>query len=395
MIAKRLALALIGIVFALAISELTLRLCGCRSSALLYEYQSAPFLCANPYWSMWHFANNVVEHRRSCFDAHYRTNEYGMKSPALRAGTRRIAMLGDSFIEGFGLDNEQTAAHRLEEMLGPGHQVLNFGVSGFFSTIDEVALYENFAKFFDPEVTLLFFLNYNDLEDLLEPSKAALIDHDLRLVYPRAKSFAEIASFVQRQTPPPPTAATSHQLCLRRVVNVAWQMAGQQLQMWLNLRWDPRHEIARPYLVDEDADMRRAWSIVEASLRHLAELAEKQRTRLVVVSVADPYQLDANWVRLVSLREGAPLDPAHPNKRLAEICKRFGIRHYDMLPEVAAYVREHGLGFPYLSFRCDRHYDRTGHELMARLLFAYLEREGLLEPRPDTPAPVARPTALP
>jgi hypothetical protein len=273
--------------------------------------------------------------------------------------------------------------------------VLNFGVSGFFSTIDEVALFDNFAKFFEPEVTVLFFLNYNDLEDLLDPRKTALIDRDLRPVYPRVRSFEEVASFVKRQTTAPFQPVTPRDLCLRRVVDVAWQMAGQQLQMWLNLRWDPRHEIARPYLVEEDADMRRAWTIVEASLRHLSELAHEQHTRLLVVSVADPYQLDANWVRLVSLREGAALDPAHPNKRLAEICKRLGVRHYDMLPEVAAYVRERGLTFPFLSFRCDRHYDREGHALMARLLFAYLGREGLLEPGTDRKPPVARPAALP
>jgi len=195
---------------------------------------------------MWHFANNVVDHRRSCFAARYQTNEYGMKSPPVREGTKRIALIGDSFIEGFGLDNDQTAAHQLEAMLGPDRQVLNFGVSGFFSTIDEVALFDNFAKYFDPDVTVLFFLNYNDLEDLLDPRKKAMIDSELRLVYPRARSFEEVASYVKQQTTEPFRAATHRELCLRRIVDVAWQMAGQQLQMWLNLRWDPRHEIARP-----------------------------------------------------------------------------------------------------------------------------------------------------
>src|SRR5438477_17552 len=198
-VSERQAFALTGFVFALALSELGLRLLGCGSSAILYEYQSAPFLSVNPYWGMWHFANNVVDHRRSCFAARYQTNEYGMKSPPVRPGTKRIALIGDSFIEGFGLDNDQTAAHQLEAMLGPDRQVLNFGVSGFFSTIDEVALFDNFAKFFDPDVTVLFFLNYNDLEDLLDPRKKAMIDSELRLVYPRARSFEEVASYVKQQ----------------------------------------------------------------------------------------------------------------------------------------------------------------------------------------------------
>jgi hypothetical protein len=386
--AKRLVLVLAAVIVATALSEMALRLCGCRSSPLLYEYQSAPFLCANPYWGVWHFANDVVEHRRSCFSARYETNEYGMKNGPVRTGTRRIALLGDSFVEGFGLDNDRTAAHRLEELLGPPYQVLNFGVSGYFSTIDEVALFDNFAKFFAPEVAVLFFVSYNDLEDLLGARQAKLIDRDLRLIYPRARSLEEVASVVTRQTTQPFAATTPHGLCIRQVLDLAWKVMGQQLQMWMNLRWDARHEIARPYLVDEDADMRRAWAIVEASLRHLTDVAREQGTALVVVSVADPYQIDTNWARLVSLREPTPLVPSHPNEHLGAICKRLGIRHYDMLPEVQRYVREHDLSFPLLSFRCDRHYDVEGQELMARLVFAYLKREGLIGVRgATTPAP--------
>ena len=378
MTAKRLVLVLAAVAFSVLLSEIALRLCGCRSSALLYEYQSAPFLAANPYGGVWHFADHVVEHRRSCFSARYETNEYGMKSDPVRPGTRRVALLGDSFVEGFGLDNERTAAHRLEELVGPPYQVLNFGVSGYFSTIDETALFDNFAKFFSPEITLLFFVAYNDLEDLLGARQAKLIDRDLHIIYPRARSLEEVAAVVKSQKTTPFAATKPSELCLRQLLDLGWKLAGQKLQMALNLRWDSRHEIARPYLVEEDADMRRAWSIVEASLHHLAEVAREQGTALVVVSVADPYQIDTNWARLVSLREPTPIEPSHPNERLAEICKRLGIRHYDMLPAVEQYVREHNLGFPLLSFRCDRHFDVEGQELMAQLVFAYLKHEGLI-----------------
>ena len=384
--AARLGLAAAGVVVALAGAEVALRLSWCDSSAASYEYQSKPFLSPNPYWGTWHFPNNEVEHRKPCFTAHYTTNELGMKGDPVRTGARRIALLGDSFIEGFGHDNEATAAHSLERLLGSEYQVLNFGVSGFFSTIDELVLYDDFAKFFDPEVVLLFFLNYNDLEDLLNPGKEKLIDHNLNLVYPRVRDVREVAATVRQQriteSPTPPAGGW----CLIRFLASTRRTFLQRLQIALHLRWDFRHELARPYLPIEDDEMRHAWAIVETSLRRLLDITRGQGATLVVVDVADPYQLDPNWIRLASLRERTALSPTHPNERLGGICRKLGIRYYDMYPETQAYIAEHHLAYPFLSFACDRHYDREGQQLMANLVFGYLRREGLAD-RPQGGSP--------
>jgi hypothetical protein len=151
------------------------------------------------------------------------------------------------------------------------------------------------------------------------------------------------------------------------------------MKMLLGLRWDFRHEVVRPYLPDEDDDIRRAWRIVEASLERLRDVAAERRTKLVVAHVADPYQLDAKWIRAASVRERTALSPTYPNQRLGAICRKLGIRYYDMYPETAAYVRDRGLRYPLLSFRCDRHYDAEGQRLMATLVYGYLERERLIQ----------------
>src|SRR5262245_45574325 len=96
--AARVALTVGGVLVALATAEMALRIFWCGASAA-YEYQSKPFLSSNPYWGTWHFPNIEVEHRKSCFTAHYRTNELGMKGDPLRPAAKRIALLGDSFIE--------------------------------------------------------------------------------------------------------------------------------------------------------------------------------------------------------------------------------------------------------------------------------------------------------
>jgi len=374
--AARVTLAVGGLLVALAAAEMALRTFWCGASAA-YEYQSKPFLSTNPYWGTWHFPNNEVEHRKSCFTAHYKTNELGMKGDPLRPGAKRIALLGDSFIEGFGHDNDQTAAHSLERLLGPRYQVLNFGVSGYFSTIDEVALYDDFAKFFEPEVVLLFFVNYNDLEDLLAPAKQALIDRDLNLVYPRVRDLGEVTARIEQQSPADfPARAGS---CLMRLLGSARRTFVQRWQMVVRFHWDFRHELARAYLATEDAEIRRAWAIVEASLGRLRDVTRAQGATLVVVDIGDPYQLDPSWVQLASIREGSPLSPTHPNQRLEAICRKLGIRFYDMYPEMQAYIVGRGLRYPFLSFSCDRHYDRDGQQLIAKLVFGYLAREALVD----------------
>ena len=99
----------------------------------------------------------------------------------------------------------------------------------------------------------------------------------------------------------------------------------------------------------------------------------------MVVDVADPFQLDPNWLRL-SCPVGTTLDATRPNKRLAEICRKSEILFYDSYGDTKRYIEEHGLRFPYLSFSCDRHYDREGQDLMGRLVVRFLRDNHLIPP---------------
>src|SRR5205823_2999909 len=98
-----------------------------------------------------------------CFDAVYRSNSYGARDKDRQKeslGSRRVIVLGDSMIEGFGVDAADRVTDRLERATGIEH--LNFGTSGDFGSIQEWLLYTRVKKDFDHSEVMLFMLPDND-----------------------------------------------------------------------------------------------------------------------------------------------------------------------------------------------------------------------------------------
>lgn len=104
--------------------------------------------------------------------AQVQTNSCGMRGPERRIlkslSTYRIAMLGDSFAFGWGVEANETFVARLEQNLNriaDGAllvEVLNFGVPGY-STFQEVALFKERGILFDPDEVVVFFVQ-NDFD---------------------------------------------------------------------------------------------------------------------------------------------------------------------------------------------------------------------------------------
>jgi lysophospholipase L1-like esterase len=99
------------------------------------------------------------------FHTHVRINERGLRDrdyPYQKPpGVRRVLLLGDSFVFGWGVEAEESIAKQLERRLA-GVEVLNGGCSGW-STAQEGAFLRDEGIRYDPDVVLLFFCE-NDVE---------------------------------------------------------------------------------------------------------------------------------------------------------------------------------------------------------------------------------------
>ncbi len=377
---RNLLLLSVSLFISLIIAELMLRFFWCNGDNENVEYQSAPFLTENKYWKVWHYPDVEVIHKKVCFKAVYKTNSLGIKDEEIDFSKPRIVLLGDSFIEGWGNNNKDCVAYKMEDLLKHKYEVIPLGSSGGFGNVEEVSLYENFGRFFNPKIVIFFFLNYNDLHDNLKSIKLGYVSKDGKtLTYPKVKDFETIKNYIQSKKPSGIKKLTSSGLCLPKFYEYMKLVLSAKFQVWFNTRINFKRRLASIYMPEESKQIKTAWTIVETSLKRLKRLCDKNNTKLIVAQIADPFQLDDNWISAMNIKFFTKLDPLYPNKRLKSICKKLGIEYVSMYNFFENYKKEHNLKYPYFSFSCDRHYSPLGHRLMAQFIVNYLKQKNYVE----------------
>lgn len=113
-----------------------------------------------------HPSETIIYHLKSGLDVKFlgkrlQTNSLGMRGPEiLDSPAYRIALLGDSFAFGWGVEYQESFAYLLGEMLskefGQAIEVLNYGVPGY-STFQEVSRFEELGIW--PDLVLLYFVD--------------------------------------------------------------------------------------------------------------------------------------------------------------------------------------------------------------------------------------------
>jgi hypothetical protein len=120
----------------------------------------------NPDFGVWHRPNGHFYHQGGCFNVQYTTNSYGARDVerSLHSSQPRTVVLGDSFVEGLGLPDQDRLTNILEK--DTGHEYLNFGTGGDFGPLQYALLYKTLAAKFDHNLVLVGVLPDNDFRDM-------------------------------------------------------------------------------------------------------------------------------------------------------------------------------------------------------------------------------------
>ena len=107
---------------------------------------------------------------RGAYRSTVKTNALGFRSPEIDPTRPLAAVIGDSITFGYGVENEETLAARLEARM-PAMQFLNTGVPGYQLSQERATYKEKIAEL-DPQVIILVFFP-NDMDE-----KTGWLDED-------------------------------------------------------------------------------------------------------------------------------------------------------------------------------------------------------------------------
>src|SRR6218665_315271 len=134
---KRLRFFLIQVILLVLVVELfsfiTIRWLHFGQPPKVYTNQFLPFFVDNyKSFGVWHYANATTRHIGPCWNVEYQFNSYGARDDEKQRASekKRILFLGDSFIEGYGIDKDKRLSNLMEKNMDV--ECLNFGTSGSF-----------------------------------------------------------------------------------------------------------------------------------------------------------------------------------------------------------------------------------------------------------------------
>lgn len=115
-------------------------------------------------WGAWHLPNATARHIGRCFDVAVRSNSHGARDRERTVdGKGRVLVLGDSFVEGWGVDEEHRFSNVMETLLE--REVLNFGSDYFLGPLQYEILYRELASRFEHDLLVIGFAPHNDFTD--------------------------------------------------------------------------------------------------------------------------------------------------------------------------------------------------------------------------------------
>jgi hypothetical protein len=329
--------------------------------------------------------------KRGIFDAPVEINSHGFRDREHAwdkpAGTRRVVLLGDSFIEAVQVPFERSITPLLEQRSRQATgavEFINLGLSGF-GTGREYLMLRQYGRRYKPDVVMLFFVG-NDISD-----NSATLQGKPFIPYPVPGPDGSVARDERGQPRFTPFADRTSRLgavatflrdhsksyrALREAVDSSASLNG--LLFWVGLMSTPPEQVNRPdvtnfgyyeiYRVTPTPVWSEAWALTESMLVATRDLAAANGARFAVVLVPSawevyPEQWEGILRKIPKMRE-VPLDLTLPSRRLGAFLTAHDIPYVSLLSDFRARAGQ----LPALYIAGDAHWTAEGHRLAADLL---------------------------
>ena len=295
------------------------------------------------------------------FRTHVRTNALGFRDIEhdleKAAGTYRILLFGDSFMEALQVEFEESFPHLLQEglnkLLPCRVEVINAGVSGW-GTDDQVTYLSRRGRHLHPNLVLIAFTLHNDVSDNLQQRYHVLEGKTLR-----SKPITE-ASWHQHVSLQIRSYMVSHSH-LYTLAYRAWKsrgvaQAGSQLT-------DHLLELMKS---ESGALAENGWWITKQLLAEADRLSKRGGAQVAVFPIPLIYQVDGRaYAELLATRQlsAKQIDPGKPQTMLFGILEEHDIPRVDLLPEFLRHANTTQGQSLYIPG--DGHWNRNGHRVAA------------------------------
>ncbi len=308
--------------------------------------------------------------------ASFRINEQGWNSghpryAKQRTQEKRIAIIGDSYVEALQVDFDKSVAEKLEKLLGQKHEVYRFGISGAPLSQYLHMLRQEVTRY-TPDLVVVM-LVHNDFDESYAFKAGTRASSFLKLRIEHGLVMGEIAptSLKDHWYNPIRRSATWRYLAVRRGLRLQAlrdMILGRDAPLSLEANIDTtRLEIGTtgpdPLALDRQA--------TRYSLNEMKKLADSEGFRLLLVMDGVRSLIENGSPIALDYSRGA----LRLNKMVRKEAAEQGIPFLDLHP---VFLADYGLNATPFAFSQNGHWNEYAHALVADALDEAITAYGLL-----------------
>ena len=302
-------------------------------------------------------------------DVKVHVNQFGLRHPEMslpiEANRRRITVLGDSFVFGEALNDDETITAQIQARAGPGYEVVPIAVPGYGTGQQILYLQELMMQGYEIGEHLVFVMFTNDIVDNVGIDASTLLRNEAQPIF-SVDAGGELLhtaptappGYGQADTEANSRALARESLFLRflayqgEVLAVAYPPVFALLERLGVVPEIPRRPGVITAWYDDSWDEN--WTVTEDILEWLAtNFGRRPDVKLTFVFIPSPFQAAAAFQDTLARQRGddpvidAFLDDVdRPQRLLGQVAERLGVAFVDTTPVIRERTNRYPVYFP-------------------------------------------------